>query len=175
MINSVFAEGAYYSYTWKDFVVDTIVGEDLYHFATGQKYNGWGLAFDVITLIPLAKVLKAVKISKGIKALALAGKVEKKLPKAYMIAKNGGKHSGLLEKYEKKSTREIYKAMKSYLKQVEIHRDKINNPTKYIPNFYQLSDKEQKGLLNKWKKDMERNQELADIMKGILIERGELR
>jgi hypothetical protein len=74
MIGSVFAEGTYYSYTWKDFAIDIIVGEELYHFATGQKYDGEGLAFDVVTLIPFVKVLKAAK---GIKALALAGKVSR--------------------------------------------------------------------------------------------------
>lgn len=87
---------------------------------------------------------------------------------AYEIAKEGGRHSGLLEQYAGKSTREIQKALGSYEKQVALHKEKLANPAKFAERWKTMSAKERQGLLRKWENDAQRNQELADIMKGLL-------
>lgn len=91
---------------------------------------------------------------------------------AYSVAKNGGRHSGTVENYKGKSISEIQKAERSSLRQVELHRDKIRDPARYAEDWNQRSPKAKNDLLDYWKKDINRNQELADIMRGLLKERG---
>lgn len=89
---------------------------------------------------------------------------------AYEIAKDGGKHSGLLEQYTGKTTREIRKALSSYEKQVAIHKQKLVNPARFAERWSKMTAKERQGLMRKWENDIQRNQELADIMEGLLKE-----
>jgi hypothetical protein len=91
---------------------------------------------------------------------------------SFNTAKDGGRHAGTYNNYVNKNTTEVQKALRGYEKQVQEHADKMLNPGKYIDNWSSLDPREQQGLLNKWAKDLARNQELADIMKGILYERG---
>ncbi len=93
-------------------------------------------------------------------------------PTAYLQAKSGGRHHGTYMNYVNRSNKEIEKALRSYEKVVEEHKDKILNPQKYIANWQSLSYQRQQAILNGWLDDIIRNQELADIMRGILIERG---
>ena len=64
------------------------------------------------------------------------------------------------------------KALRGYEKQVQEHIDKIASPAKYAERWKTMIEAEQNGLLRKWANDQTRNQELADVMKGILQERG---
>ena len=91
---------------------------------------------------------------------------------AYAIAKAGGRHAGLFRTYERKSTAEIQRALRSYERQVELHRQKIHSPEQFVEDWGILRSHVQSGLLRHWQKDMNRNQELAEIMRGILRERG---
>jgi hypothetical protein len=95
-------------------------------------------------------------------------------PAAYEIAQAGGRHAGLLRRYLTKPDNEIMRALRSYERQVALHADKLSNPTKYVQNWASLDVREQQGLLNHWQQDLRRNQELADIMRGILQDRGVL-
>ena len=91
---------------------------------------------------------------------------------AFQVAKEGGRHSGLLKEYAGRNTREIQKAVRGFERQVAAHKQKIANPAKFAEKWKSMSAKEQQGLLRKWQKDLQRNQELADVMKGLLKEIG---
>jgi hypothetical protein len=91
---------------------------------------------------------------------------------AYEIAKAGGRHAGLLRTYAEKSASEIKRALRSYENQVALHQEKLSNPAKFVKNWESMSEQAREGLLRHWKQDIIRNQELADIMRGILKERG---
>jgi hypothetical protein len=93
-----------------------------------------------------------------------------KFPAAYETAKAGGKHSGIIEVYRHKSINEIRRAQRSYLQQVVLHLHKIESPEQFIEEWDKLSSTHQRGLLKKWERDQERNQELADVMRGLLME-----
>ena len=90
---------------------------------------------------------------------------------AYEIAKAGGRHAGLLRTYQAKSTAEIQRALRSYERQVALHRQKVQSPEQFIQEWDQKSPRVQQALLRHWQEDGARNQELADIMRGILQER----
>jgi len=91
---------------------------------------------------------------------------------AYETSKAGGKHAGYLQQYRNRSTREVQDSLRSHEKRVEEHREKLVNPEKGAEKWGQMSDRERKGTLNKWREHLQRNQEQADIMRGILRERG---
>jgi hypothetical protein len=91
---------------------------------------------------------------------------------AYEVAKQGGRHAGLLRTYQGKSVEEIQRALRSYERQAELHRQKINSPDTFVQDWVRKSHRAQQGLLRHWQQDMTRNQELADVMRGILQERG---
>jgi RHS repeat-associated protein len=92
---------------------------------------------------------------------------------AYEIAAAGGRHAGTLRNYASRSRAEIVRAIRGYERQVEEHIDKIANPTRYIKDWDKLTQQQRDGLLRKWAKDKERNQELADVLGGYLRHAGE--
>ena len=91
---------------------------------------------------------------------------------AYATARAGGRHAGLLRTYERKSTAEIQRALRSYERQVELHRQKLHSPEQFVQDWGTLRSHVQSGLLRHWQEDMVRNEELAEIMRGLLRERG---
>ena len=91
---------------------------------------------------------------------------------AYEVARAGGRHSGLLRVYQEKSTSELQRAVRSYERQVELHRQKIEHPEQFVQDWDQKSPRVQSGLRRHWQEDRVRNQELADVMRGLLRERG---
>ena len=88
------------------------------------------------------------------------------------VAKQGGRHAGLLRIYQGKSVEEIRRALRSYERQAALHRQKMSSPETFIQDWVTKSPRAQQGLLRHWQQDLTRNQELADIMRGILQERG---
>jgi hypothetical protein len=91
---------------------------------------------------------------------------------AYEVAKQGGRHAGLLGTYQGKSVAEIQRALGSYERQAALHRQKMNSPETFARDWVRKSPRAQQGLLRHWQQDLTRNQELADVMRGILQERG---
>lgn len=90
----------------------------------------------------------------------------------YEVAKKGGRHAGLLRVYQRNSTEEIQRALRSYERQVALHRRKLESPEQFVPAWAGKSPRAQHGLLHHWQDDVARNQELAEVMRGILQERG---
>jgi hypothetical protein len=63
----------------------------------------------------------------------------------------------------------LTKGIDSLSRQTFEHQDKISNPTKYIPGFYNLDQRQQSALLTKkWPSDMQRQMEQKAILEGIL-------
>jgi hypothetical protein len=91
---------------------------------------------------------------------------------AYEIAKAGGRHAGLLRTYQGKGFREIQRALRSYERQVDLHRQKLGSPEQFVKDWAKKSPRTQEGLLRHWQEDLARNQALVEIMRGILQDRG---
>jgi hypothetical protein len=66
-----------------------------------------------------------------------------------------------------RSPGEILSAMKSHEATVAEHVQKLATPAKFAKGWDLMTDRERAGLINKWQKDLRRNQDLADIMRGL--------
>ncbi|MEW6609799.1 MAG: hypothetical protein AB1414_20540, partial [bacterium] len=140
-------------------VIETVY--DIFSAASGYSFGG--------ELTPTQRALVAGAIFvPGVSGVLVknAGKV---VEEALRI---GGKHSGLLENYAKRTPEEIQKALKSYEKQVALHKEKIANPDKFAEDWNKMDTRAQEGLLRYWQKDLQRNQELAEIMRYLLQTKG---
>lgn len=84
----------------------------------------------------------------------------------------GGRHSGKYAYAGSWSDASVRKAAKSYAGQVLEHDAKIKHPSAYDKSWGKKTLEQQQGLLKKWQKDMDRNDELRVIMESILKERG---
>jgi hypothetical protein len=62
---------------------------------------------------------------------------------------------------------EIASAMRSYEGRVAEHVEKLANPAKYAERWNRMDVRERAGLPRKWREDLQRNPELADVMRGL--------
>jgi hypothetical protein len=90
---------------------------------------------------------------------------------AYEVAKAGGRHADLLRTYQDKSTTEIQRALRSYERQVALHQQKVSHPEQFIQAWDQKSPRVQQAFLRHWQEDRARNQEVVEVMRGMLQER----
>lgn len=86
-------------------------------------------------------------------------------------AKRGERHKGVYDSALKKSKPRLEKSLKSHEAQVEEHLDKLRNPEKYDADWDNKTEQQKQGLLKKWRKDLERNAEQAEIERRVLDER----
>lgn len=86
-------------------------------------------------------------------------------------AKRGERHKGVYDSALKKSKPRLEKSLKSHEAQVEEHLDKLRNPEKYDSDWNNKTEQQKQGLLKKWRKDLERNAEQAEIERRVLNER----
>ena len=89
---------------------------------------------------------------------------------AYKIAKNGGRHAGLLNNYKTKPEAMIQRAIRSMEKQIEWHESLIKNP------YLKLEPNEDARIIlalvnKKWPEDIRRLKAEADVLRGLLEER----
>lgn len=92
--------------------------------------------------------------------------------KTYEIAKNGGKHAKMLSDYSNKPIKEIQNGIKSYEKQIAIHKDKIASSSKYCPDWDKLDIRQREALINKkWPSDINGFEEQKEILQSILDEK----
>lgn len=78
-------------------------------------------------------------------------------------AKSGGRHKGIYNDSIKKKQSTLEKSIASHVAQVEEHSDKISSPEKYDSGWTGKDERKREGLLKKWKKDLQRNAEQAEI------------
>jgi hypothetical protein len=55
---------------------------------------------------------------------------------------------------------------------VELHRQKLRHPEQGVEDWDSKPPRVQRGLLRHWQEDVVRSQELAEVMRGLLRERG---
>jgi len=126
--------------------------------------GGVGLLGRLIRRIPgLSRLSGAAKPA----AKPLANTAARTVNAAYETAVVGGRHAGTLRNYAGRSLSEIQSGVAGYERQVALHAEKLANPAQAVENWGQLAAQEQAGLLAKWYKDLVRNQELADVLRGL--------
>jgi hypothetical protein len=86
---------------------------------------------------------------------------------AYEAAVAGGRHAGTLRNYAGRPLAEIRRGIASYERQVALHAEKIANPARFAERWGRMSAQEQAWLIAKWQRDLARNQELADVLRGL--------
>jgi RHS repeat-associated protein len=94
--------------------------------------------------------------------------------KAFQIAKAGGRHAGLIVNYASRTDGQILKAINSLefgKKGLNVHLDKIANPSNYYKNWDKLTKDHQQRVINNWQREVDRFAEEIDVLKGILGER----
>ncbi len=104
-------------------------------------------------------------------AVAVTEAAAKTGTSAYETALAGGKHSGFLKNYLGKSPKEINKAINSLQagnRGINVHLDKVANPSKYVPNWNTLSPSHQQSLINGWQKEIINADEQIQILKEML-------
>ncbi|MCI0445113.1 hypothetical protein L0152_18130 [bacterium] len=92
---------------------------------------------------------------------------------AFDMAKVGGKHAGFYKNYLGKSSTEIKKAINTLQagkRGIDVHLDKIANPSKYVQNWNTLRASHQQSLIKRWQKEIINAREQIQILKGILGE-----
>jgi hypothetical protein len=88
---------------------------------------------------------------------------------ALEIAETGGKHAGFLKNYQGKSPEELRRGIASIQKQIALHKDKMANPEKHIPNWSSLDPRQQEALIQKkWPSDIQRQAEQLEILEELL-------
>lgn len=83
----------------------------------------------------------------------------------------GGKHSGFLNNYIGRSSKEINKAINSLQtgnRGIDVHLDKIANPSKYVSNWNTLSSGYQQRLISGWQKEITNANEQIQILRSLL-------
>ena len=88
--------------------------------------------------------------------------------RAYETAASGGKHSGTLRNYSGRSATEVAKGVRGHEKQIALHMDKIKNPAKHVKDWANLRPEHQQALIRDWKIDIQRNRDMADVLRGLL-------
>lgn len=86
-------------------------------------------------------------------------------------AKSGGRHKGVYNDAIKKKQSTLEKSIASHAAQVEEHADKLSHPEKYDTGWADKDERQREGLLRKWRKDLQRNAEQAEIEIEIWKER----
>lgn len=82
------------------------------------------------------------------------------------------KHGKWRETYQKRSSKEIQKGVRSLKKQIEIHKDKIANPKKYCPDWDSFRPERKKALVEKlWPSEIQKFEEQKIILNDILMNR----
>jgi hypothetical protein len=76
-----------------------------------------------------------------------------------------------LKNYQNLRKHQINKAIKSLLsgkRGINVHLDKLPNPSKYVENWTILSDNYKKILIRGWQKEIQNGREQIEILKDIL-------
>jgi hypothetical protein len=128
--------------------------------AAGARSIALGADGSVVIGLGNAAVMSATGPSSG---AAPGGRNE-----AFERARAGGAHSGTLRNYEGRSTAEIRKAIQSYERQVALHKQKLADPSRYAEDWDHMTPEGRAGLLKHWQEDIQRNQDLADVLRGLL-------
>lgn len=89
---------------------------------------------------------------------------------AYEAAKAGGRHRGTYERFKSARIPEIEKSIRSLIRRIKEHEDKIGNPAQYVePTIAPLHLED---LISRyWPNEIADLQDKISILEGILEER----
>jgi NAD+--asparagine ADP-ribosyltransferase len=73
----------------------------------------------------------------------------------------------------KQESASLKRAIRKYIKNIELHNDKVSNPEKYCDNWQQKDDREKAGLIKHWKKEIRTSQQSIDDRIEELKKRGD--
>jgi len=105
----------------------------------------------------------------GSKAAApAAAKTGSVAPSAFEIAKQGGKHAGLLRNYAGRSADEVAKAVRSLEARAAEHAAKAANPGAHVADWASRTAQQRQGLINYWLREAKNYAEQAEVLKGLL-------
>ncbi len=135
----------------------------------GGAELGRGEGFDAREATKACLIKPAVVV--GAAAAGNAAEAAEGVNPAFATARAGGRHAGTLKNYAGRSAGEIAKAIRGYERQVAAHQQKIANPAKYAENWGKMSAEQQAGLIGHWQQDLNRNQEIANVLRGLLASR----
>jgi len=93
--------------------------------------------------------------------------------KAYSIAAGGGRHSGKLRDFQKFKTAQLEKTTRSLGKAIVEHKDKVENPEKYIVKWDTLSEQERQGMIKYWNKEISNYKAQRNIARALIRRRTE--
>ncbi len=105
------------------------------------------------------------------KIIESIGKATKSADNVYKTTLAGGKHSGFLKNFIERNPNEIIKSIKSMQsgnQGINIHLDKIANPTKYVSNWNTLRPSHQQSLITGWQNTVTKHTEQIQILQTIL-------
>lgn len=89
---------------------------------------------------------------------------------AYQIAKDGGKHSGMLRNYANRPTVMIERGAGAMNSQIALHEGWIKDPFSKLPST--IDKRELDHLVNvKWPRDIARLREESGVLRGLIEER----
>lgn len=91
--------------------------------------------------------------------------------RVYEQASTGGRDAGTYREAMKKNKNQLNKSIRNHQKQVDEHLDKIKNPSKYDEKWNEKTQQQREGLIRKWKKDLQRNAEQAEIERRVRRDR----
>lgn len=87
---------------------------------------------------------------------------------AAQIAREGGRHSGQLKQFLKRTPEQLQKSIRSFDKKVTQHEGGIKDSTSKVKNFNSLSKEHQGNLIHHWGQDISRAKELKSIAQDVL-------
>ena len=120
--------------------------------------------------------VKAPSLS-GLASMAIIAIPGKFAENAFMIAKNGGKHSGFYKNNVSRTSEELKKVADKIQKKIDLHQSLIDDPSGVMNklgkgNWDSLDPRQKKALVEKkWPSDINRQKEQQSILSGILLDR----
>lgn len=91
-----------------------------------------------------------------------------RVPLAYKVAAEGGRHAGQLKQYLKQTPSQLQRTIRSLDKRIAEHREKIKNPEKYMSRDDASVPANVERAKLDWTRDINRQQEHKDIAKQVL-------
>lgn len=90
----------------------------------------------------------------------------------FMSVKYGDKNHGSYVTLSSQSNLQLQRSIKSYTQNVIDHKNKIQAPADYIRDWASRDERYKKGVIKRWEKDLNKNNEQLLIAQSIAKERG---
>jgi hypothetical protein len=82
--------------------------------------------------------------------------------------REGERHYGAYRQFIKQTDGQLKRSVLSFEKNAMEHRNKIETPDKYVPNWTQLTEVHKKSLVRKWKIEIENFEEQIRIAYAVI-------